>query len=241
MAIIHFILQGKGGVGKSMVATLLYQYLQENDKEIIAFDTDPVNATFASFKEFNVKRLELMQDDNIDARKFDPLLEDLAEASEHAHIIVDNGASSFVVLCSYIIENDMINLLKDNNHTIYFHTIITGGQAMGDTIVNLKKLVLAFSTSQLIIWLNPFFGEIQMDGKSFEDFKVYEDHSHQFKAIIKLPLGNRNLIGKDLEELFAKRQSFKAGINSSLPIAVRSRLNRYWNQIKSCIELAEII
>lgn len=242
MAIIHFILQGKGGVGKSLLATLLHQYLTEKDIEVLAFDTDPINATFASFQEFNVKKFEILEDNSVDLRKLDPLLDNLAEASESAHAIVDNGSTSFSFLCAYIGESNMINLLKNEyNHTIYFHTIVTGGQSMTDTISNLIRLALGFPGSPIIVWLNHYFGEVQMDGKKFEQFKVYADYCNQFKAVINVPLGNRNLIGKDLEELFAKRQSFKAGINSSLPLAQRSRLKTYWSRVIACIDQADII
>lgn len=242
MAIIHFILQGKGGVGKSLLATLLYQYFAEKGIETLAFDTDPINATFASFQEFNVKKFEILEDNTVELRRLDPLLDDLAEASTEAHAIVDNGSTSFSFLCAYIGESNMINLLrKDYNHTIYFHTIVTGGQSMTDTITNLIRLTLGFPESPLVVWLNPYFGEVQMDGRSFEQFKVYADHCHNFKAVISLPPFNRNLVGKDLEELFAKRQSFKAGINSSLPLAQRSRLKTYWERIVACIDQADII
>ena len=56
MATIHFIQQGKGGVGKSMIAVILYQVLGHLGKEIMAFDTDPVNSTLAGFREFAVTR-----------------------------------------------------------------------------------------------------------------------------------------------------------------------------------------
>ena len=38
MATIHFIQQGKGGVGKSMIAAILYQVLRHLGKEVVAFD-----------------------------------------------------------------------------------------------------------------------------------------------------------------------------------------------------------
>lgn len=241
MATIHFILQGKGGVGKSMVASFLYQSVRHLGKEVVAYDTDPVNATLASFKEFNVKTLAIMNDDNIDARKFDVLLEALVTAPEGSHVIVDNGASSFIALGAYLQENDVLSLLADAGHTVFFHSIVTGGQALGDTIQGLVQLVRGFPDSSLVVWLNPFFGEIAIDGMSFEDFKIYKDHSQQFHALIRLPEGNKALIGKDLEELFAKRQSFEAGINgSATSIAVKARLRRYWNQILSCVEQADL-
>lgn len=113
MATIHFILQGKGGVGKSMVAVMLCQALRHFGKEVIAFDTDPVNATLAGFKEFNVTSLDVMQDGNINPRKFDQLLEALVTAPEDSHVVVDNGASSFIALGAYLSEADVLSLLAE--------------------------------------------------------------------------------------------------------------------------------
>ena len=47
MANVHMILQGKGGVGKSFIASLLAQHKIADHKSILCIDTDPVNATFA--------------------------------------------------------------------------------------------------------------------------------------------------------------------------------------------------
>ena len=242
MATIHLILQGKGGVGKSMIAAFLYQALRHFGKEVIAYDTDPVNSTLAAFAEFHVTTLSVMKDGKIDDRSFDSLLEAIMEVPQDAHVIVDNGASSFIALGAYIQENDVIEQLEEVGHTVFLHSVITGGQALGDTSKGLARLAKAFPESPLVVWLNPFFGEISMDGKRFEDFKIYREHQEQFHALIPLPEGNKALIGKDLEELLARRQSFEAGIKgSSTPIAVKHRLKKYWNQLLVRIEQANIL
>ena len=46
MATAHFLMQGKGGVGKSLVASLLFQYLQRKNLIVHGCDTDPINSTF---------------------------------------------------------------------------------------------------------------------------------------------------------------------------------------------------
>ncbi len=242
MATIHFILQGKGGVGKSLVASILYQGIVALGHEVMAYDSDPVNATLSGFNEFEVQRLELLKaDGNIDTRKFDELLEDLAIAPDNTHVIVDNGASSFIALGSYMQENSILDILQGElGHKVYFHTIITGGQSIKDTVDGFVRLVRTFPQSSLIVWLNPFFGEINVDGKSFIDFKCFIDHGHKVHSIIELPLGDRNLIGKDLETLFAKKQSFSLGISGSNHIMVRHRLKKYWENIVSQIEQANI-
>lgn len=240
MATVHFIQQGKGGVGKSMIATMLYQALRQLGKTVMAFDTDPVNSTLYGFKEFDVTRMDLLRSGDIDPRKFDDLIEAIAALPPEAHAIVDNGASSFLALNSYIKENDILQLLEEAGHQVFFHSVITGGQAISDTALGLKALATGFPSSSIVVWLNHYFGEIVMDGKSFENFKVYTEHSDQFHAIINIPQGNAATLGKDLEVLFAKRQSFEAGMNASQSIVVRSRLNRYWQELFGLIQNAGI-
>ena len=112
MATIHFILQGKGGVGKSMIAALLCQGLAALVHDVRGYDTDPVNATFAAYREFNVSSIDIMRGEDIDKRSFDTLLNELAETPEGVHAIVDNGASSFIALGAYLAEYDILNGLQ---------------------------------------------------------------------------------------------------------------------------------
>lgn len=240
MATVHLIQQGKGGVGKSMIAAILYQALKHLGKTVVAYDTDPVNATLAGFKEFSVTRLNIMKQDNIDVRAFDDLVQGIFGLPDETHAIVDNGASSFVALGSYLKENEVISLFNENGHKVFLHTVITGGQALTDTASGLKVLATGFPETPIVVWLNSYFGEIMMEGRSFETFNIYKEHSHQFHALIAIPQGNKATIGKDLEDVFAKRQSFATAISSSQSIVVRSRLNRYWNELVAAVEQAQI-
>lgn len=40
-------------------------------------------------------------------------------AGENEHIVIDNGASSFIPLLSYLKENDAISLIQENGHSVY--------------------------------------------------------------------------------------------------------------------------
>lgn len=240
MATVHFIQQGKGGVGKSMIAAILYQMLRHLGKPVAAFDTDPVNATLTGFKEFEVTTLDVLKNGDIDPRKFDTLIDTIMEQTPDTHVIVDNGASSFLALNSYIKENNILGILQESGHSSFFHSVITGGQAIADTVLGLRSLAMGFPATPIVVWLNPYFGEIVMDGRPFEDFKVYHEFSSQFHAIITIPQGNAATIGKDLETMFAKRQSFETAINSSQSIVVRSRLQRYRNDLVEAITAAAL-
>lgn len=241
MATVHFIQQGKGGVGKSMIASILYQTLGLLGKQVAAFDTDPVNATLAGFQEFEVTCLDILKQGDIDPRQFDTLIDKIMEQGPETHVIVDNGASSFLALNSYIKENGIIGILEESGHSVFFHSVITGGQAIADTVLGLRSLALGFPATPIVVWLNPYFGEIVMDGMSFEEFKVYQEFQNQFHAVITIPQGNKATIGKDLETMFAKRLSFKNAIESSQSIVVRSRLQRYRNELVEAVTSAALV
>ncbi len=70
---IHLSLQGKGGVGKSLVASILAQYFRQTGRELRCIDTDPVNQTFSQYKALGAQHLDLMEEGRVDQRRFDNL------------------------------------------------------------------------------------------------------------------------------------------------------------------------
>jgi hypothetical protein len=142
MAKIHMVLQGKGGVGKSFIATVIAQYKMSKGQQPLCIDTDPVNATFHGFKALNVRLLEIMQGDEIQTRNFDTLVELIAPSKDD--VIIDNGASSFVPLTHYLISNQVPALLQDMGHEMVVHTVITGSQALLDTVSGFAQLASQF-------------------------------------------------------------------------------------------------
>ncbi|NDV28786.1 conjugal transfer protein TraL [Desulfovibrio sp. JC010] len=231
MAKINMILQGKGGVGKSLVASLLTQYLLESGKEISCVDTDPVNATFAGYKSFNVTALDIMKDDDIDPRRFDKLVELMLALPDDAEMVIDNGAATFVPLASYLSENEVFEMLDETGIEINLHTVITGGQALPDTLTGLNSLVKTFHVP-IYIWLNNYFGSISRKDKNFESFKVYRENSHRIAALIRLPQKKKETFGKDLENLLTAKMSFDEAQESTLPIMTRQRLKMIWKEVQ---------
>ncbi len=78
---VHMTLCGKGGVGKSVIARMLTEYLTDRFEPPLAFDTDPVNASFAAVEAFGVRRVDLIDDDQkIDASRFDEMILAIVEA-----------------------------------------------------------------------------------------------------------------------------------------------------------------
>ena len=231
MAKIHFVLQGKGGVGKSMIAAVLAQYLTEHDRQPMCIDTDPVNATLAGYTALPVRRIELMEGDEINPRKFDAMVELIAPAQ--ADVIVDNGAASFVPLASYLISNQVPVLFQDMGHELIVHTVITGGQALQDTMTGFVNLVEQFPAEcQFAVWLNPYWGTVEFEGKTFEQMRAYTANKERVSAIIHIPALKAETYGRDLEDLLRTRRTFAEALDDpDLTIMTRQRLRIVQRQI----------
>lgn len=234
---VNFTLQGKGGVGKSFVSSLIAQFLMEKQQPLICYDTDPINATFAGYEPFKARRLELMQDNKINDRNFDNMME--AILTEDANFIVDNGASSFIPLSNYLIENDAINMINDASKQVVIHTVITGNQALKDTLVGFNQLAEQMPEKALIIvWLNEFFGDIEAENKTFTEMKVYNKHKERVHGIIKIPRQTSETFGKDLEIMLDNRQTFKEALTDpAFTIMSKQRLKMMQKAIFDQLEL----
>lgn len=225
MASIHLILQGKGGVGKSMIAAFIAQYKLGKGKLPLCLDTDPVNASFEAYKSLKVSRLSILQHEEIDPRRFDQLIEQIAKAK--TDVIIDNGASSFVPLSAYVLSNHVPTLLRDMGHQLIVHTVVTGGQALLDTLTGMTQLIRQFPAEvPFVVWLNPYWGPIELEGKSFEQMKAYREHKDRISAIIPLPDLKKETFGRDLSDMLQNHLTFdEAMASSTLTIMARQRLS----------------
>jgi hypothetical protein len=113
-------LQGKGGVGKSLAASMLAQYFMARGKSVRCIDADPVNKTLFQYRALEAKPLQLLQDGAIDSRAFDQLMEELL--TQDGPFIVDNGAATFVPFWHYMLEGDIQEVLRSAGKKLYVHS-----------------------------------------------------------------------------------------------------------------------
>lgn len=241
MAKIHMVLQGKGGVGKSMIAATIAQYKAHKGQKPLCMDTDPVNATFEGYKALDVRRLNIMDGDEINTRNFDALVEMVASAEND--VIIDNGASSFVPLSHYLISNQVPALLQDMGHELVVHTVITGGQALTDTVSGFTQLAAQFPAEALfVVWLNPYWGAVEHEGKSFEQMKAYTSNKARVSAIIQIPNLKEETYGRDFAEMLQARLTFDEALAmESLTIMSRQRLKIVRTQLFGQLENAAVL
>ena len=242
MSKIHFVLQGKGGVGKSLVASLIAQYCIEHDNIPMCIDTDPVNQSFGAYKALNVHQLDILVDNDVDQSKFDQLIELIYENPEQ-DFVIDNGASCFVPLSNYLLDNETIEMLIAQGHEVVIHTVVTGGQSLHDTMNGLNKLAANYPEHcKISVWLNPYWGPIIHNGKSFEQLKAYTNNKEKINAIITLPVMQKDTFQRDFINMLAIKHTFaEAAMNPDLSIMNRQRLTMLKRRIFAEIEVSNCL
>jgi hypothetical protein len=221
---VHLSLQGKGGVGKSLVASLLAQYLLHRGKTVRCIDTDPVNKTLSQYRGLPTEQLKLLREGGIDQRGFDDLIDQLIE-DDTATFVVDNGASTFIPLWNYILENSVNGYLRDSRKRLFVHTVITGGQALSDTLNGFSQLAGSSSEQNIIVWINEYFGRVEHDGKQFMDMKVFHDNEHRVFGTVAIVKRNHDTFGRDMEDTISQKLTLDEAIREGhFSIMAKQRL-----------------
>ena len=132
-----------------------------------------------------------------------------------ATFVVDNGASTFIPLWNYILENNVPSLLREAGKRLCVHTVITGGQALEDTLKGFAELAATTSDRSIVIWLNEYFGRIEDDGKAFAEMAVCKENQNKILGSVGVPKRNQDTFGRDVEEMIARKQTFDEAIKSS--------------------------
>jgi hypothetical protein len=222
---IHLTLQGKGGVGKSLIAAILAQFFQNSGRDVRCIDTDPVNRTFAQYAALSADRLQLRDEHNrIDQRSFDTLMERFL-TEDSATFVVDNGASTFLPLWHYLLENNALDYLRASGRNVYVHTVITGGQALVDTLNGFHELAQTTHGRNIVVWVNEYFGRVEADGKKLSDMTAFRENADKICGAVVIPKRNQDTFGRDLEEMISAKLTFREAIDErKLPIMAKQRL-----------------
>ena len=112
--------QDKGGIGKSFVATLLYDFLCDHRVRLKAFDLDHANSTFNRF----VPEAEFIDTDVDDAKLavLDRVVHALTEADV---VLVDNRATGGEKVLHYLEDTQLADLQGDLGCELVFVVIAT--------------------------------------------------------------------------------------------------------------------
>mgnify|MGYP001024569470 FL=1 len=233
---VHWVIQKKGGVGKSLAASMIAQFLRSRGDRVEVVDTDPSNATLFGYKALQASRLDLMDGTLLNEAKFDALI--MRILSEDANFVVDNGASSFIPLNNYLIENSVIDMIAEHGKQVVVHTVIAGGSSLMDSLHGFADLVEQMpGQARMVVWLNDHFGKIEVDGLPFEEMNVYLKNQDRIHGIVRLPKQNPATFGADMERMLTAKLTFdEINLSSDFDLMKKSRLFRVRKDIYRQLE-----
>lgn len=203
---VHFVLQGKGGIGKTLVSSFLAQYIDDKFPGTLeCYDTDQENATFTDYKAFNVKLVDVMNvDRTINRKMFDTMLLDIFKSDKN--IVIDNGANTFSPLMSYLMENSFIDMMLESGKRVYIHTIIGGGDNLKDTTAGFVSIAKQ-TNCPMVIWLNEnaSWGTTE----NFMESETFSENSENVRGVVLLQGRNSDTFGDDIKRMNKARMTLK--------------------------------
>lgn len=248
---INCVLTSKGGVGKSLICSILGCYFQERGRPTLNLDLDVNQPTFHRYAGLEVKRVELKRNGTVDARLFDGALtllhgpervarEDLEQA------VIDIGAGSYLPYVDYLSREEVMEDFEalDYSHTL--HVVLAGGQALNDCLRSLDELASLFGRkSRVVVWLNSFFEALPWEGvDGFVQSGVYAKHQQLIDGVLHMPNLHPQLEGPAFSKFAASNQTFReADASAAFVFTDKKRLRRikraYYAQLDFLFGLRE--
>ena len=210
---IHLILQGKGGVGKSLVASWLAEFLLNRGQPVRCIDGDPVNRSLGQFKAFAAEKLDLLNRDGVLERtKYDVLMNRFL--TEDAVFVVDSGATAFLPFWTYLAETDAVRILQSAGRRVYIHMPISAGEMLSDTLLGFKTVAATATERNIVAWINEYFGRVEREGKTFDQMQVYIDNQDKVLAAVGIPERTRDTFGTSVRLMREAKLTFEEAIGS---------------------------
>ena len=222
--VVHLVLQGKGGIGKSVIASWLAEYLMKRGKNVHCVDGDPVNRSLAQYKCLNAEKLDLINEQGLIVRaRYDNLLQRFA--TENGVFVLDSGATAFLPFWSYLVESEVIRVLNEMGRAVYVHCVVSGGEMLSDSLLGFDTLASSTPDRNVVVWINEYFGSVTSEGKSFDQMNVFQKHADKVVGSIGIPQRSPDTFGASVLFMREKKLTFDEAIQSEhLMLAQKSRL-----------------
>lgn len=236
---VHLMCQAKGGVGKSTCAAFLTQYLRDKGRTVEGLDVDPSNHTLAAYKGLPVSSVDLIEDGEVNPKRFDGVMERML--SEDKDFVLDTGASSFISLWNYIVQNDALDVLRSAGRRVYVHVIVAGGGAQKETLSNMRELAPTVAGKEMIVWINEHEAKVEKDDKKLWDMAAFKESEDKVAGTVLVERRNPQTFGADLRKMIGDRLTFAEARNGSgYNIMEKQRLALVWKGLVSELDALQL-
>jgi hypothetical protein len=148
----------------------------------------------------------------IDKGKFDDLIEKIV--AHDGDCVVDTGASSFLPMMSYLLANQVFDMLAEQGYRILVHTPLVGGQGMDETIRGLQSILQSMPACKVVVWENEYFGPVEKDGLRFASSAMFTAHHERVHGIVHLERRDPDTYGRDILQMTTERLTFEEALAS---------------------------
>jgi hypothetical protein len=220
MANIHLIGGEKGGVGKSVVARVLAQYMIDKKLPFVGFDTDKSHGSLIRFYSDFASPMLIDSYESLDT------MVELASENPGERVLVDLAAQTHERLVKWMDESGVLEALGELGLSLTYWHVMDSGK---DSVMLLKNLFDRFgSRLNYVIVLN------QLRGENFDLFEKSTEklQAEGFRArVVSLKRLNQEVIAKiDAENSSFWAAQQKGALNGKgLGILQRQRV-KVWLQ-----------
>jgi hypothetical protein len=180
MTPIHFVGGEKGGVGKSLMARVLAQYMIDREHPFLGFDTDRSHGALMRFYSGYASPVAVDKVQSLDA------IVEAAVDQPGRRILVDLAAQTHDSLASWMEDAGVVNLADEMGMKLYYWHVMDTGK---DSVDLLRRLLDRFGTGLAYVLVRN-----QVRGA---DFTALEQSGEQARAI---GMGARVVTLKKLNE-----------------------------------------
>ncbi len=232
--------QGKGGVGKSVIAALLLQYLTDKGYLPKGFDTDPVNATLSHFTDpaLDIARVDVATDGKVDTDKFTAMLNLICNPQARGPWVIDTGATIFLPWWHYVDDIHALDMLAARGRNVVVHCPVMGGQEQLDTLNGLASVCGLMPEQSVVVWLNDRNYPVDSKEKRFEDFKVVTDNAAKIRGVVRFNCPKDSERGKTLGGLMLRSETFNHACANGNYVAqhvIGQIRGPIWAQLDECL------
>jgi hypothetical protein len=166
MTPIHFIGGEKGGVGKSLMARVLAQYLIDKEQPFLGFDTDRSHGALMRFYPNYASPVAIDKVESLDA------IVDAAVDEPGRRLLVDLAAQTHDPLASWMEDAGVVDLADELGMKLFYWHVMDTGK---DSVDLLRRLLDRFGTGLTYVLVRN-----QVRGT---DFTSLEQSGEQARAI----------------------------------------------------------
>jgi hypothetical protein len=160
----------------------------------------------------------------VERNRFDTLLDRFVTGD--GAFVVDAGATAFLPLWTYILETELMRVLREAGRVVYIHVPISGGEMLNDTLLGFRTLAESATEQSLVVWLNEYFGPVTREGKDFNEMQVYIQNREKILAVIGIPQRSADTYGETIRRMRERKMTFSEALESpEFMLAQRSRLH----------------